>query len=229
MILVLVHGAWHGAWCWERVIPHLKQRGVSVRTVELPSVDAPFESAMDLSCDAAAVRAVIDSSAPVVLCGHSYGGMVISQAATEARNVRRLIYLCAFMPAENESLGDIGGGQLAPWIVNLPDGRTLPDLTRAQELFFGDCDRATAAWAVQQLRPQVPMPFLERVEKPAWRSIPSTYIVCAQDRAFPPELQREVFAPRASDVVELDSSHSPFLSQPEQLAKVLAESVSEAR
>ena len=183
---------------------------------------------MDLSCDAAAVRAAIGSSEPVVLCGHSYGGMVISQAATEARNVRRLIYLCAFMPAENQSLADMDNGQLAPWITKLADGRTLPDLTRAPELFFGDCDSATRTWAIRQLRPQLPMPFLERVARPAWRRIPSTYLVCTQDRAFPPELQRTVFAARATEVVELKSSHSPFLSQPARLAEVLAASLNEA-
>jgi pimeloyl-ACP methyl ester carboxylesterase len=184
---------------------------------------------MDLSCDAAAVRAAIDASGPIALCGHSYGGMVISQAATEAKNVVHLIYLCAFMPTENQSLADIGGGQLAPWITQLADGRTLPDMSRAQELFFGDCDPATGTWAVQRLRPQLPLPFLEPVARPAWRNIRSTYIVCAQDRAFPPELQREVFAARAGNVVELDSSHSPFLSRPARLAEILAQCLGDGR
>jgi|HubBroStandDraft_4_1064222.scaffolds.fasta_scaffold168518_2 pimeloyl-ACP methyl ester carboxylesterase len=223
MTLVLVHGAWHGGWCWQRLTPHLERLGVFVRVVELPSVGAPARSAVDLSRDAATVRSVIDSApAPLVLCGHSYGGMVISQAAAGARSVARLVYLCAFMPAEGQSLVDIGEGELAPWIVRLGDGRTLPDLSRASELFFGDCDAATQTWAVEQLRPQPPAPFEEPVPVPAWRSIPSTYIVCTQDRAFPPELQREVFAARASEVAELECSHSPFLSQPARLAELLA-------
>jgi pimeloyl-ACP methyl ester carboxylesterase len=101
MTLVLVHGAWHGGWCWQRLTPHLERLGVFVRVVELPSVGAAAGSAVDLSRDAATVRSVIDSvPAPLVLCGHSYGGMVISQAAAGARNVARLLYLCAFMPAE---------------------------------------------------------------------------------------------------------------------------------
>jgi pimeloyl-ACP methyl ester carboxylesterase len=220
--LVLVHGAWHGSWCWQRLVPRLEQRGIAVRVVDLPSVGAPAVSAADLSADAAAVRAVIETAAaPVVLCGHSYGGMVISQAATALRKVARLVYLCAFMPLEGQSLVAIGGGKLAPWIQQLADGRTLPDLNRAAELFFGDCDAATQSWAVKQLRPQPAAPFTEAVTQPAWRAIASTYIVCTQDRALPAELQR-LFAGQASDVRELVASHSPFLSQPERLAELLA-------
>jgi pimeloyl-ACP methyl ester carboxylesterase len=168
------------------------------------------------------VRAMIDAAAAqVVLCGHSYGGMVISQAATALRKVARLVYLCAFMPLEGQSLLAIGAGKLAPWIKELADGRTLPDLNRAAELFFGDCDAATQSWAVKQLRPQPAAPFSEAVTQPAWRAIASTYIVCTQDRALPPELQR-LFAAQASDVRELAASHSPFLSQPERLAELLA-------
>ena len=113
--MVLVHGAWHGAWCWQRFTPQLTRRGVLFRTVELPSVGARSGQRVDLSADAAAVSAIVsDLSGPVVLCGHSYGGMVISLAAVGQAKIERLIYICAFVPESGDSLTSIGGGKLAP-------------------------------------------------------------------------------------------------------------------
>ena len=93
----------------------------------------------------------------------------------------------------------------------------------ASELFYADCDPGTQQWALGQLHEQPPAPYVEPVGTPSWRSVPSTYIVCTQDRIMPPDLQRNVFAPRARLMRELDASHSPFLSQPEALARLLVE------
>jgi len=219
--VVLVHGAWHGSWCWQRVVPQLERLGLAVRVLDLPSVGGGAHE--NLSSDAAAVRAVLDRlDAPALLCGHSYGGMVISLAASGRADVAHLVYLCAFMPEEGQSLIAIGGGRNAPWIRQFDDGTALPDLDRAGDLFYADCDPDTRSWAVGQLRRQRAAAYAEPVPRPAWREIDSTYILCAQDRAMPPELQRNVFAPRARAVRELQTSHSPFLSQPAALAELLA-------
>ncbi|MGH8260408.1 MAG: alpha/beta fold hydrolase [Steroidobacteraceae bacterium] len=231
--LVLVHGAWHGSWCWERLLPQLAERGIAARTVDLPSVaHRAGQREAGLRDDAAAVREVVDSIAgPVVLCGHSYGGMVISLAGSgpasdptsgPASRVSGLIYLCAFMPEARQSLVGVGGDQHAPWIRTLDDGMTLPDLALAGEVLYGDCDRATRESAIARLKPQCSGAFTAPVARPAWKSIPSTYIVCARDGALPPQLQRTLFAPRAGRSLELDASHSPFLSQPAALAGALA-------
>lgn len=221
--ILLVHGAWHGAWCWERVVPLLKTLGRAVRTVELPSVGAEPGAPVNLSSDAAAVRSAIDEVAgPVLLCGHSYGGMVISQAASRRSRVVKLVYLCAFVPEAGESLADVGGGQLAPWIQVLEGGLTLPDIALVADLFFADCDIDTQTAAIGRLRPQAAAAFAEPVAHPAWKDVPSTYVICADDRAMPAELQRGVFARRAGEVLEIASSHSPFLSQPQALASLLA-------
>jgi pimeloyl-ACP methyl ester carboxylesterase len=237
--LILVHGAWHGSWCWERLVPHLQQRRIAVRTVDLPSVShramqhspsragssARSDRPVGLRDDADAVRAVIDSlEGPVVLCGHSYGGMVISLAASRPR-VARLIYLCAFMPEPRQSLVAIGGDDHAPWVRTLPGDMSLPDLDLAGEVFYNDCDGPTRAWAIAQLAPQCNAAFVTPVARPAWRDIPSTYLVCARDGALPPDLQRTLFAPRAERSIELDSGHSPFLSQPAALAEALEASL----
>ena len=219
--LVLVHGAWHGTWCWQYVLPHLREQGCKVRTVELPSVGAAPGSNIDLSADAAAVRAVIAAQdGPVVLCGHSYGGMVITHAAALNAQVERLVYLCAFVPRRGESLLDLGGGQLAPWIDKLPGGLTIPDRALGAALFYGDCDAATQRWALSSLRPQCEAPFVEPVPETPSPELFSTYVVCTQDGALPCEVQRQYFASRTRRVVELAASHSPFLSRPAELARL---------
>ena len=220
--LVLVHGAWHGSWCWERIVPLLERAGIAVATVDLPSV-RPRNSSAGLEEDAAVVRALMDRlRGPVILCGHSYGGMVISRAAAAPARVAALVYLCAFVPRPGESLVAASGNRAAPWIRLLEDGTTLPDRAQAAEVFYGDCDPETASWALERLAPHNAVAFSEPVAQPAWLTIPSTYIVCTQDRAVPPDMQRTVFAPRAGHVLELATSHSPFLSQPKLLAETLA-------
>jgi len=232
--LLLVHGAWHGSWCWQRVMPLLAERGIRAHTLELPSVhgaespdaQASLARGAALSADASAVRSLLDSlGGPVILCGHSYGGMVISLAA-DAR-VRELIYLCAFVPEAGESLVAAGGGRDAPWIQMLEGGLTLPDQRQAAQVFYADCDADTQRWAIAHLKPQLAAAFSEPVPHPAWQRAPSTYMVCAQDGAIPPELQRQTFAPRAGRVLELDTGHSPFLSNPRALADALTHVVHE--
>lgn len=219
--IVLVHGSWHGSWCWQRVVPLLEERGVAVETVDLPSVGAAPGAETDLTADAAAVEKVIATLAgPVVLCGHSYGGMVISRV--EDRNVVRLVYLCAFMPLEGQSMVSAGGGKPAQWIQLLDGGLMQPDPARAGELFYGDCDPEVREWAKRMVRVQSSATMMEPLARPAWRHVPSTYVVCTKDMAIPAHVQRDVFAVHASEVIELQASHSPFLSQPQALADLLA-------
>lgn len=220
--IVLVHGAWHGGWCWQRLTPHLTRRGFTCRTVDLPSVGARPGEAVGLSADAAAVKAALaDLRGPIVLCGHSYGGMVISRAASGDSRIERLLYVCAYVPESGQSVTDIRGGKRLPWVQKLDGGLTMADPERAGDLLYGGCDSATQQWAMQQLRPQCNAAFEEAVPTPAWKEVPSTYVVCADDRVIAPELQREVLAPRTTRVIELDSGHSPFLSMPGALADVL--------
>jgi pimeloyl-ACP methyl ester carboxylesterase len=107
------------------------------------------------------------------------------------------------------------------WIRRQPDGRTRVDAERAAALFYNDCPAATRIWAAAQLRPQWGQSLTDPAGPAWWRRHPSTYVVCSQDRALAPRLQREIYSTRAQRVVTLDSGHSPFLSQPQQLAQVL--------
>ena len=220
--VVLVHGAWGGSWVWERVVPLLEERGVRALTVDLPSVDCDPAHPVGLAADAAAVERVLDGAAgPFVVCGHSYGGMVVTQATAGRSDVVHLVYVCAFMPEEGESLFMLTGGP-APWITVLEDGRTLPDPEHAARMSYADCDPETRAAAIRRRRAQVRDPFADPVSAAAWREIPSTYVVCTEDESMPVDVQRDVFAPRAQHVVELVSSHAPFFSQPEKLADLFA-------
>jgi len=220
--VVLVHGAWGGSWSWERVVPLLEAAGHRVAAVDLPSIDADPADPPGLYDDAAAVGAAIDAlGEPVVLCGHSYGGMVITAAAAGRDDVERLVYLCAFQPDDGESLFALTGNAPAPWIRVLDDGRTIPDREHSLRTGYADCDEQTRVACIDRLRPQVARPFTETIEHAAWHDIPSTYVVCSQDASLPPSVQRDVFAPRATSSVELDASHSPMHSQPNAVAAIL--------
>lgn len=220
--IVLVHGAWHGGWCWQRLTPLLAKRGFGCRTVDLPSVGARPGETVGLSADAAAVRAAVaEISGPVILCAHSYGGMVISMAAAEAPNVEHLVYVCAYVPESGQSVTDIRGGKRLPWVQKLDGGLTMVDAERATPLLYGGCDPASQQWAMRQLRPQCNAAFEEAIGAAGWKEVPSTYVICADDRVIEPALQREVLAPRTTRIVELDSGHSPFLSMPSELAEAM--------
>jgi len=147
--------------------------------------------------------------------------MVISLAAASESRVAHLVYICAYVPDSGQSLTAARVGKRSPWIKMLDGGLTFPDLDQTAEVFYADCDPAVQQWATRQLRPQSNAAFEEAVPAPAWKSIPSTYVVCADDRAIAPSAQREVFSTRTSQVVELDSSHSPFLSKPAELADII--------
>ena len=218
--VVLVHGAWHGAWCWAQVVDELDALGVSHDAVELPLTG--------LVDDAATVRDAIESAVEragpgVVVVGHSYGGIVISQAAAGVDGVGRLVYLAAFMTDEGEDELSIMTAHGSPVLgaVVVTDGGAAIDAAQAPALFYGDSDAATVAKAVSLLRPMRSGGRLEGA--PAWQSIPSTYVVCTEDRALPPAAQREM-ATRADAVVEWPTDHSPFLTRPAELAALIAAS-----
>jgi pimeloyl-ACP methyl ester carboxylesterase len=220
MDVVLVHGAWHGAWAWDGVVSALGERGVEADPVELP-----FTGFDD---DVAVARAAIEAAGPeVVVCGHSYGGSVISAAARRLP-VRNLVYLCAFMVDEDEDA-------TAKWfsepvalhraIVDV-DGRMGVDPDLAHESFYADVDATQSAEIIGKLR-TMPGAAGSAIDTtaPAWHDAPSTYVVCTHDQAIHPAVQREM-ARHADRVVEWPTDHSPFLSSPQRVAELLAELVS---
>ncbi len=219
--VVLVHGAFHGAWCWEPVRAALDARGVANLAPDLPL------SGLDV--DAKTVRAALDViDDDVVLCGHSYGGMVISQAASGRDDVARLVYLCAVQVADDDEMSTVmRPTALMEHLQHDPDGGMSVDPAFAAECFYHDCDPAVAAASVAQLRPMAlgigPSSSTDaEALPPAWVGIASTYVVCTDDRCVHPDAQRDM-ARHATDTVIWDTSHSPMLSRPELVADLLAD------
>jgi pimeloyl-ACP methyl ester carboxylesterase len=215
--VVLVHGGWHGAWCWEEVAPALRQRGVEAITLDLPFTG--------LADDTSAVRSVLDAiDGPVVLCGHSYGGAVVTGAG-EHDAVRRMIYLAAFLLDEGENMlsvaGDIDGSELPAAMRFTADGRCTVDEAAAVGVFYHDCPAETARRAAARLRS---WPLDSSTSFPpaqGWKTRPTTYVVCDDDRAVPPALQQRL-AERATEVHHWPTSHSPFLARPDLVIELLA-------
>jgi pimeloyl-ACP methyl ester carboxylesterase len=222
--LLLVHGAWHGAWAWEPLKRILEGRGWSVKTVELPTVQADDIVGLHLADDARAVSDAISAiEGPVVVVAHSYGGAPTTQAAT-ADNVQHIVYIAAFALDEGESLlGAVGGVAPSWWVI---DGPVVTAGTAAEpstSLFFADVEPEEAAAAARRLKPQSVLAFQEPLTAAAWRTKPTTYVVTGQDAAIPPVAQEALAARAGSTTRHLDTSHSPFLSRPDAVADIVEE------
>ena len=200
----------------------LAAEGWTARTVGLPSAGPQRTPVAGMYDDADAIAARLrEAEEPVIVVGHSYGGLPVTQAAVGHPAVAHLVYLAAYLPTEGESLlsiHDQGSTALqdedlrgtAPVIFD--DPRTS---------LFGDLPDDRAEDAVSRLVEQSRRSFQQPVTRAAWRTVPSTYLLCARDGALPPLMQERMSA-RATHVGRLDTGHSPFLSAPGELATVLA-------
>jgi pimeloyl-ACP methyl ester carboxylesterase len=232
--VVLVHGAWHGAWCWERVVALLDEHHVPTVAVDLPGHGADRRPLADLHGDAAHVRDVVAAiNGPVVLVGHSYGGAVITEAGT-AENVSELVYICAFAIHEDESCASAGTAE--PEVATIThkgrpslgkamqtdDGIATLDPDLAPACLYNQCDPEAVAWALSRLGPESMTGLAQSPSEVAWRTKPSTYAVCIDDQGVHPDLQR-VLARRCTTSVEWPTDHSPFLCRPDLVADLLAD------
>jgi pimeloyl-ACP methyl ester carboxylesterase len=214
--LLLVHGAWHTSWCWQPLVDELSD--VDVVTVDLPSSGTDPQSLGDLTADAETVRtALAGIEGPVVVVGHSYGGIPITEAATAELGVAHLVYLCAFQLDVGDSLVGSLGGEVPPW-QELHE--THVRVTTPEAVFYNGVSPELTGQAVAHLQLQSTGSVAQPLSRAAWRELPSTYIVCEQDQAIPVFAQ-EAMSARAGTVLRLDAGHSPFLSQPAELAAVL--------
>jgi pimeloyl-ACP methyl ester carboxylesterase len=227
--VVLVHGACHGAWCWHKVVAGLTDRGIPTVAIDLPGHGESTEPLGDLAADAAALRATLDRVGPSVVCAHSYGGAVITEGAAGHPDVGHLVYLTAFVlnPGESTMAAAPDGAEsdrptkLGDAIQFADDGTMRFAGPAVVDALYHDCSPEDVAFALAHLGPQNLSEVSGVATRAAWQDIPSTYVVCTEDHALAPELQRRLAA-RTGTVVEWPTSHSPFLSRPDLVVDLLA-------
>jgi pimeloyl-ACP methyl ester carboxylesterase len=225
MDIALVHGSYHGAWCWDFLRPELERRGHRVIAMDLPISD-PTRGAADY---AKAIEDALDPDTEPILVGHSMAGLIIPLVAA-SRPVRRLVFLAAFLPAPGKSANDQRAtepidGRVPPssaeW-TDLGDDVWMVGPNTATELFFHDAPAAVARWATQRLRAQSYGVLKEITPLAAWPDVESRSIVCRDDRAINPAWVRAAARERLGvEAIELPGAHSPFLTRPRELAQVI--------
>lgn len=219
---VLVHGGFVDGWYWGATAARLEGQGHRVLVAELPSTGADPSALGGLADDVAEVRRCVAATGdPVVLVGHSYGGLVITDAADEP-GVAHRVYVSAFWPERGRSLMDLATGPL-DWIVPSDDGaavRVTDDVDRAVEVLCADLDPARRAeWFGHLLYSAAAVMGTPAIAPGS--GAPVTYVVLEEDGAVPPELQ-ESMAARADRVERMPTSHCPQLVDPDGLAAVLS-------
>ena len=230
---LFVHGSWHGAWCWELVEKRLSAAGHMVRAIDLPGhgEDARNPEDVTLAHYSAAVRAeILDMGGDVILVGHSMGGVVIS-AASELipEAISKLVFIAALIPEENDTLVDLTEKHIPePRLLDQairPDGLVGHINTEvAHELFYTDLPEHVARKLIAQLGPQPLMPLMTpiKITSDNFGALPKIYIECTKDMTIPIGAQRAMLrAAKISEVVSLQSAHSPFVSMPDQLVDIL--------
>jgi pimeloyl-ACP methyl ester carboxylesterase len=224
MRVVFVHGACvkDGSWWWHPTGDLLAERGIASEAPVLPSCGETGEPTSaqgpGLAADVASVRDVLTGSGePTVVVAHSYGGIVAAEAVAGVGAVHHLLLVSSYLPEVGESLSSFGGEAPAPFLDIDPEGGTFSvRLDALAETFLQDCDPEIQRQAMEKTARQSLAVLGQPVRSAAWQHVPTTYLVCAQDRGTPADRQRE-FAGRADSVVELAAGHHPFLSRPAEV------------
>lgn len=219
--VVLVHGGFVDGSGWEGVYRILKKNGHRVAVVQNPT--------SSLAADVAATKLVLrGQEGPVVLVGHSYGGVVISEAGNDAK-VAALVYVAAFAPDRGESVSalikDPLPGAPVPPILPPRDGWLFLDPAKFAAAFAADLDPEQAAFLADAQVPWGVAALEGPVTEPAWKSRPSWYLVATDDHMIPPAAQRAMAKRAGSTVVEVEGSHAVYVSKPEAVAAWIEEAI----
>ena len=233
--IVFVHGGWADSSGWNQEITNLERRGFPVI--------APANPLRDLASDTAYIRSVLQTiSGPMILVGHSYGGAVLTNAAVGVPNVKALVYIAAFAPDKGESLVQLvtmnPGSQIGPTTLDfrpypLPGGGTAIDLyikkSAFHDAFAGDLPLNVTDQMQATQRPFSNEAFVAPSGEPAWKTIPSWYMVARQDHAIPPATERFMAQRAHASVVEVDASHVAMISQPEATTRLILDAADSIR
>jgi len=215
--ILLVHGGFVDGSGWSGVYKNLKHDGYNVSVVQNPT--------LSLADDVAVVkRAIAAQSGPVLLVGHSYGGVVITEAGTDPKVVG-LVYIAAFAPDKGESVSslikDPPPGAPVPPILPPQDGFLFLDAAKFRASFAADVDAKTAAFMANSQAPWGVDALGGSITEPAWKSKPSYYLVASDDRMIPPPAQRGMAQRAGSTLTEVAGSHAVYVSQPKAVAEFI--------
>jgi pimeloyl-ACP methyl ester carboxylesterase len=215
--VVLVHGGFVDGSGWHGTYDALRESGYSVSIVQNPTTS--------LADDVTATRRVIAAlEGPVILVGHSYGGVVVTEAGNDPKVVG-LVYIAAFAPAEGESVAslikDPPPGAPVPPILPPQDGYLLLDRSKFHAAFAGDLTADAAAFMADSQVPWGLDALNGAVTAPAWKTKPSWYLVATEDKMIPPDAQRAMARRAGSTVVEVTGSHAVYVSQPRAVASII--------
>lgn len=232
--IMLVHGACHGPWCWDRVVPLMEVSGHRVLAPELPGRGAHGKPGWWRWTLQDYAKAIVDAArqagGPVIAVGHSMGGQVISAAAeAEPGLFERLVYLAAFLPINGDSIVSLAALDKDTDIAqgtstSLLKGQITINSDTAHPVFYGDCSANDYNWVKQRLVAEPARPSFSKLYLSArFGSVPRSYVRCTQDHAISIQLQDLMVARQPCQrVASLDSSHSPFLSMPREFVAALA-------
>ena len=216
--IVFVHGAWADGSSWSSVIEQLQAEGYHVTAPQFPLTS--------LADDVARLRQVLDfQDRPTIVVGHSYGGQVMTALGTDAPNVVGLVYIAAFALDQGESLGALlSQGPVTPALAHLfTDKLGFGWLSEADfvEHFAGDVDpmKAKVMYAVQQ--PLAGSALTDVMGVPAWKSLPTWYVVATNDEAIPPDVERQFANRMGATTIEVPSSHLPMVSHPKDVVELI--------
>jgi pimeloyl-ACP methyl ester carboxylesterase len=220
--VVLVHGAWADGSCWSAVIESLQADGFTVTAPQFPETS--------LAADVARLRQVLRRQpGPIVLAGHSYGGQIMTALGPDAPNVAGLVYVAAFGLEQGESLGALLGGgpptpALAHLIVDEQGFAWLPEEDFVGHFASGvETSRARVMCAVQQALSM--STFEDVMGVPAWRSLPSWYLVATNDEAIPPDAERMFARRMGANTIEVPSGHLAMVSHPDEVVRLIEAAV----
>jgi pimeloyl-ACP methyl ester carboxylesterase len=216
--IVLVHGAWADGSCWSGVIERLQADGYTVTAPQFPE--------SSLAADVARLRQVLHrQDGPTIVVGHSYGGQIMTALGTDAPNAVGLVYIAAFGLDEGESLGALAAqgpptAALAHLDIDAAGFAWLPEEDFVKH-FAADVDpvKARVMYAVQQ--PVAASAFQDVMGVPAWKSLPSWFMVATADEAIPPDAERHFAARMGATTIELASSHVAMVSHPDEVAQLI--------
>ena len=230
---VLIPGSWHGAWCWYKIIPLLERAGHKAIALDLPGHGRDWTVARDVSLQSyvESVCDLLDAQAePVILVGHSRGGIVISQAAEQRpEKIRTLVYLAAFLIPNGEAmlptaLSDTESLIVSNLTVNEEQGSHMLKAEVFREALYADCSEEEVALATALLTPEpnAPVATLMHLTQERFGRIPRVYIETLRDRGVSPSLQKKMYtALPCQRVMSMETSHSPFFTAPQELVRHL--------